>query len=65
MRSAIMRPVYLGVRLTADERAQLERLAQREERTASDLVRRLIRQAAQTTERAPKDGGAFAVSRGS
>lgn len=58
-----MRPVYLGVRLTPEERALLSELAQREERTPSDVVRRLIRKAAQNDERAPGNGGALAVSR--
>jgi hypothetical protein len=41
-----MRQIYLGVRLTADERATLEQLAQHEERTPSDTVRRLLREKA-------------------
>jgi hypothetical protein len=43
----------LGVRVNAEERALIDLLARREERTASDVVRRLIRQAVQRNERTP------------
>jgi len=41
------------MRITLEERRLIDQLAQREERTASDVVRRLIRQAVQSNERAP------------
>jgi hypothetical protein len=50
----MIRSENIVVRVNAEERTLLAQLAQREERTASDVVRRLIRQAAhQTHDRAP------------
>jgi hypothetical protein len=54
-----MRPDFLGVRLTSDERALLHQLARREEATLSDVVRQLIRKAAQTDERPAKSAEAL------
>jgi hypothetical protein len=51
------------MRITPEERRLIDQLAQREERTASDVVRRLIRQASNTNERTPKGGGALVVSK--
>lgn len=48
-----MREIYLGVRLTAGERAELEQLAKYEERTPSDMVRRLLREKARELGIAP------------
>ena len=44
---------FFAMRITLEERRLIDQLAQREERTASDVVRRLIRQAVQSNERAP------------
>ncbi len=56
-----------AMRISEQERAIIEQLARQEERTASDVVRRLIRKAVQTNERAPADrrqDGALVVSTG-
>jgi hypothetical protein len=58
-----MRTVKFDLRVSPEERRLIDLLAQREERSASDAIRRLIRRAVQEDERAPKDGGALAVSR--
>jgi negative regulator of replication initiation len=42
------------MRITQEERRLIETLAEREERSASDIVRRLIRKSAQRNERAPR-----------
>lgn len=48
-------PIVLPLRLTALQYRQLERLAEREERTRSAVIRELINQAA---KRLPKEGRA-------
>lgn len=58
-----MRTVKFDLRVSPEERRLIDLLAEREERSASDAIRRLIRQAVQSNERAPKDGGALVVSR--
>jgi hypothetical protein len=56
-----MRTDMFAMRITADERKLIEQLAAREERSASDAIRRLIRRAVQSNERAPatKQGSAL------
>ena len=55
------RPIIVGLRVSNEERQLLDQLAEREERTASDVVRRLIRQAAK--ERTPdRRDGALSLS---
>ena len=49
----LARLAIFAIRITAEERRLITLLAQREERTASDTIRRLIRQAVQKDERAP------------
>ena len=50
-----MRTDMFAMRITAEERRLIESLAEREERSASDVVRRLIRRAvAQYDERTPE-----------
>ena len=61
-----MRTEWIGFRASEEERAALKHLAEREERSPSDVLRRLIRQAVHTNERAPADhrqDGALTVSR--
>lgn len=58
-----MRTEFVGFRLAEEERAALWQLAEREERSPSDVLRRLIRSAVKE-ERAPdRRDGALAVSR--
>jgi len=54
---------FIGFRASEEERAALQRLAEREERNPSDVLRRLIRQASKE-ERASdrQDRGALSVS---
>lgn len=56
-----MRTEIFSLRVSPDERKLIDRLAASEERTPSDVVRRLIRQAMQSNERAPaaKQGNAL------
>jgi len=59
-----MGTVHVGFRVSREERAALQRLAEREERSPSDVLRRLIRHAVKE-ERAPADrqDAALAVSK--
>ena len=43
----MIRTAAINVRATREERELLDQLAAREERTPSDVIRRLVRQAAQ------------------
>jgi hypothetical protein len=56
----VTRPDIFAIRVSPEERQMIDLLAEREERTPSDAVRRLIRQAVQNDERAPaaKQGSA-------
>lgn len=59
------KPFVVGTRLSAEEHGFLMEIAEREERPVSDVLRRIVRQAVKTTERAPTDrrqDGALAVS---
>jgi hypothetical protein len=49
----VARADIFAMRVTAEERRLIKQLAQREERTASDVVRRLIRKAAQSDDLSP------------
>jgi hypothetical protein len=49
-RNKMNRSILFGVRLNDEERRIIERLAEREERTPSDVVRRLIRKEARSLE---------------
>jgi predicted DNA-binding protein len=49
----VARPDIFAIRVSPEERQMIDRLAEREERTPSDVVRRLIRQAIQNNERTP------------
>jgi hypothetical protein len=49
----MIRENVFTIRITAEERNLINQIAQREDRTASDAIRRLIRQAAQQYERTP------------
>jgi hypothetical protein len=48
------RPDIFAMRVSPEEPSLIALLAAREERTPSDVVRRLVRQAAQQHERAPR-----------
>jgi DNA-binding GntR family transcriptional regulator len=56
-----MRTDMFAMRITVEERQLIEALARREERSASDAIRRLIRRTVQNNERAPaaKQGNAL------
>jgi predicted DNA-binding protein len=59
-----IRTEMIGFRASEEDRAALKRLAEREERTQADVLRRLI-QKALTEERAPdRRDGAFVISGG-
>lgn len=46
-----MRTAFIGIRISEEERSALRRIAEREERSPSDFVRRLIRKAVNENER--------------
>jgi hypothetical protein len=58
----LVRTQIISVRISPEERRWLERLAQEEERTLGDTLRRVIRRAAQSDER-PAKAEAFSISR--
>lgn len=58
-----MRPVFFGIKLTEDERRQIEEAAQREGRPASNLARHLILTALRTDDRAPAKAESSYASR--
>jgi hypothetical protein len=52
----VNRPAVINVRVSREEREQLHQLAAREERTPSDVMRRLLRQATQpAAQKEPAD----------
>jgi len=56
-----VRTAIISVRISPEERKWLERMAQHEERTLGDTLRRVIRQASKANER-PAESEAFSVS---
>lgn len=50
----VEREMWFTMRVSAEERAFIDRLAAVSERSACDAVRRLIREAAQNAERVPQ-----------